>query len=155
MKLCHPLRLTRIHHQKRWGGGRCDLGLQLTEFLYSHCSAFAFLVSGWHCRRLIIVAKKRFSVIQFETSYAYCVFVSAGVAVLSTFISVMAVNWLGLYNKASAEKASKMLLLHMVQLGLSLCSAVNCSNLFCVSKKCSRVVVGHIHAAVMLSFLNV
>ncbi|XP_051250716.1 odorant receptor 131-2-like [Dicentrarchus labrax] len=67
------------------------------------------------------------------------VFASAGVAVISSYIGVVIAARSASTDKASARKARNTLLLHLVQLGLSLSSTIHDPLLFSISKNLGRV----------------
>lgn len=62
--------------------------------------------------------------LSFKESLTYFLFVSAGLVVIFSYISVMVVARSASTDKPSAQKARNTLLLHLVQLGLSLCSTI-------------------------------
>ncbi|XP_029375554.1 odorant receptor 131-2-like [Echeneis naucrates] len=80
--------------------------LQMTDF----CSAVAMLLGP--------LAD------DYDKAYTCILFVSAGVAIISSYIGVMVAARLASADKSSASKARNTLLLHLVQLGLSLSSTI-------------------------------
>ncbi|XP_075958648.1 odorant receptor 131-2-like [Anarhichas minor] len=60
----------------------------------------------------------------YDKGYTYFLFVSASVVIISTYIGVMIAARSASTDKASARKARNTLLLHVVQLGLSLSSTI-------------------------------
>ncbi|KAG8008387.1 Olfactory receptor 7A17 [Nibea albiflora] len=76
----------------------------------------------------------------YEKAYTGFVFVSAGVAVTCSYVGVMVAARSASTDKASARKARKTLLLHMVQLGLSLSSTVRDPLLFSISQFLDRII---------------
>ncbi|XP_037605058.1 odorant receptor 131-2-like [Sebastes umbrosus] len=76
----------------------------------------------------------------YDKAYTYFLFVSAGLAVISSYIGVMIAARSASTNKASAQKARNTLLLHLVQLGLSLLSTIHHSFLVAMSKIVTRIV---------------
>ncbi|XP_037605066.1 odorant receptor 131-2-like [Sebastes umbrosus] len=70
----------------------------------------------------------------YDKAFAYFLFVSAGVAVTSSYIGVIIAARSASTDKASAHKAHNTLLLHMVQLGLSLSSTIHNHLLIAISK---------------------
>ncbi len=66
-------------------------------------------------------------------------FVLAGVAVCFSYIGVLIAARSASTDKASARKARNTLLLHLVQLGLSLSSTVHSPLLFSISKHTNRI----------------
>ncbi|XP_044077214.1 odorant receptor 131-2-like [Siniperca chuatsi] len=77
----------------------------------------------------------------YDKAYTCFLFVSAGVAVTSSYIGVMIAARSASTDKASARKARNTLLLHLLQLGLSLSSTMNNSLLIAISEIASRVVL--------------
>ncbi|XP_044077211.1 odorant receptor 131-2-like [Siniperca chuatsi] len=77
----------------------------------------------------------------YDKAYTCFLFVSAGVAVTSSYIGVMIAARSASTDKASARKARNTLLLHLVQLGLSLSSTMNSPLLTAISEIASRVVL--------------
>uniref|UniRef100_A0A3B4VPT1 Olfactory receptor-like protein OLF4 n=2 Tax=Seriola dumerili TaxID=41447 RepID=A0A3B4VPT1_SERDU len=63
----------------------------------------------------------------YDKAYTYFLFVSATVAIISSYIGVMVAARSASADKASAHKARNTLLLHLVQLGLSLFSTMHTS----------------------------
>ncbi|XP_027129579.1 odorant receptor 131-2-like [Larimichthys crocea] len=77
----------------------------------------------------------------YEKAYTGFVFVSAGVAVTCSYVGVMVAARSASTDKASAHKARNTLLLHMVQLGLSLLSTMHSFMIVSLSKTLSRLVI--------------
>ncbi len=77
----------------------------------------------------------------YDKAYTYFLFVSAGVAVSCSYIGVMVAARSASTDKVSACKARNTLLLHLVQLGLSLSSTMHNSFLVAVSKIVTKTVL--------------
>ncbi|XP_044077209.1 odorant receptor 131-2-like [Siniperca chuatsi] len=77
----------------------------------------------------------------YDKAYTCFLFVSAGMAITSSYIGVMIAARSASTDKASARKARNTLLLHLVQLGLSLSSTMNNPLLTAISEIASRVVL--------------
>ncbi|XP_070839533.1 odorant receptor 131-2-like [Chaetodon trifascialis] len=77
----------------------------------------------------------------YDKVYTCCLFVSAGVAVTSSYIGVMVAARSASTDKASARKAHNTLLLHLVQLGLSLSSTIYSPLAFAVTKLVDRIII--------------
>ncbi|XP_054482264.1 odorant receptor 131-2-like [Anoplopoma fimbria] len=75
----------------------------------------------------------------YDKGYTYFLFGSAGVAITSTYIAVMIAARSASTDKASAQKARNTLLLHLVQLGLSLSSTLHNLLLVTFSKTFTRI----------------
>ncbi|XP_044077218.1 odorant receptor 131-2-like [Siniperca chuatsi] len=73
-------------------------------------------------------------------AYTYFLFVSAGVVIASSYIGVMIAARSASTDKASARKARNTLLLHLVQLGLSLSSSIHNSLLIAISEVLDRII---------------
>lgn len=80
----------------------------------------------------------------YDKAYTYFLFVSAGVAVSCSYIGVMVAARSASTDKVSACKARNTLLLHLVQLGLSLSSNMQNSFLVAISKIVTRTVLQRI-----------
>ncbi|KAK2827958.1 hypothetical protein Q5P01_018992 [Channa striata] len=77
----------------------------------------------------------------YDKAYTAFVFLSAGVAVIFSHIGVTVAARSASTNKASARKARNTLLLHVMQLGLSLSSTVHNAVLVAISKVFTRTVL--------------
>ncbi|KAM9348515.1 odorant receptor 131-2-like [Symphorus nematophorus] len=77
----------------------------------------------------------------YDKGYTCFLFISAGVLITSSYIGVMIAARSASTDKASARKARNTLLLHLVQLGLSLLSTMHNSFLIAISKVVTRLVL--------------
>ncbi|XP_076607096.1 odorant receptor 131-2-like [Chaetodon auriga] len=77
----------------------------------------------------------------YDQVYTCCLFVSAGVAVTSSYIGVMVAARSASTDKASARKARNTLLLHLVQLFLSLSSTIHSPLVFAITKVVDRITI--------------
>ncbi|XP_076607105.1 odorant receptor 131-2-like [Chaetodon auriga] len=77
----------------------------------------------------------------YDKAYTGFLFVSAGVAVISSYIGVIVAARSASTDKASAYKARNTLLLHLVQLCLSLCSTFYSPILIALSRTVTRIVL--------------
>ncbi|XP_051250715.1 odorant receptor 131-2-like [Dicentrarchus labrax] len=77
----------------------------------------------------------------YDKAYTGFVFTSAGVAVIFSYISVMIAARSASTDKASALKARNTLLLHLVQLGLTLLSTLHASIVVSLSKTLQRLII--------------
>ncbi|XP_063759764.1 odorant receptor 131-2-like [Eleginops maclovinus] len=75
----------------------------------------------------------------YDKAYNYFVFVSSGVAVICSYIGVIIAARSASTDKASARKARKTLLLHLVQLGLCLLSTVHNPLIEAIAKVTDRL----------------
>ncbi|KAM7397458.1 hypothetical protein PAMA_005649 [Pampus argenteus] len=75
----------------------------------------------------------------YEKAYTYCLFVSAGIVVSCSYVGVMVAARSAATDQDSAVKARKTLLLHLVQLGLSLSSTLHNLLLIAISKIIDRI----------------
>ncbi|XP_041808755.1 odorant receptor 131-2-like [Chelmon rostratus] len=80
--------------------------------------------------------------------FTYFLFILACVAIISSYIGVMVAARSASTDKASARKARNTLLLHLVQLGLSLSSAIYNPLLVVISKVLHRIVLVRIQIVV-------
>uniref|UniRef100_A0A4W6FBA6 G-protein coupled receptors family 1 profile domain-containing protein n=1 Tax=Lates calcarifer TaxID=8187 RepID=A0A4W6FBA6_LATCA len=85
----------------------------------------------------------------YEKAFTYFLFVSAGVAVICSYIGVMLAARSASTDKASARKARNTLLLHLVQLGLSLSSTIHNQLLLAISKVLERIITVRIQIIVV------
>ena len=76
---------------------------------------------------------------QYEKFFSYFLFLSAGMAISCSYIGVMVAARSASTDKASAQKAHNTLLLHLVQLGLSLSSTIHNPLLYYVSQNMDRI----------------
>ncbi|XP_022600432.1 olfactory receptor 1M1-like [Seriola dumerili] len=84
----------------------------------------------------------------YEKAYTYFLFVLAGMTVTCSYIGVMVAARSASTDKASAKKARNTLLLHLVQLGLSLLSTMHNSLLIAISKTVTRIVIVRVQIVV-------
>nr|XP_046266951.1 odorant receptor 131-2-like [Scatophagus argus] len=89
----------------------------------------------------------------YDKAYTGFLFVSAGVAVTSSYIGVMVAARSASTDKASAQKARNTLLLHVVQLGLSLSSTIHNPMLIAVSRAVTRLVLVRIQNVLYVCFI--
>ncbi|KAM9348510.1 odorant receptor 131-2-like [Symphorus nematophorus] len=80
----------------------------------------------------------------YDKAYTCFVFVSAGVAVTCSYIGVMIAARSASTDKASVHKARNTLLLHLVQLGLTLSSTMHASIVVSLLKTLQRLVIARI-----------
>ncbi|KAM7373875.1 hypothetical protein PAMP_006565 [Pampus punctatissimus] len=84
----------------------------------------------------------------YDKAYTCFLFISAGVTITSSYVGVMVAARLASTNEASAHKARKTLLLHLVQLSLSLSSVMVNPLLTAISEIVSRLIVMYIYCVV-------
>nr|XP_046267482.1 odorant receptor 131-2-like [Scatophagus argus] len=89
----------------------------------------------------------------YDKAYTCFLFVSAGVAVTSSYIGVMVAARSASTDKASAQKARNTLLLHVVQLGLSLSSTIHNPMLIAVSKVLDRFIIVRIQIVIYVCII--
>ncbi|XP_067465285.1 odorant receptor 131-2-like [Thunnus thynnus] len=77
----------------------------------------------------------------YDKAYTCFLFISAGVAVISSYIGVIVAARSASTDKASVRKARNTLLLHLVQLGLSLSSTIHNPLLIAISKTVTRIML--------------
>ncbi|XP_068436657.1 odorant receptor 131-2-like [Clinocottus analis] len=83
---------------------------------------------------------------RYNSAFTYFLFLSASVAVMSSYVGVMIAARSASTDKASARKARNTLLLHVGQLGLSLSSTVYNPLMAAVSTIADRVALLRIHS---------
>ncbi|XP_044077219.1 odorant receptor 131-2-like [Siniperca chuatsi] len=86
-------------------------------------------------------------------AYTYFLFVSAGVVIASSYIGVMIAARSASTDKASARKARNTLLLHLVQLGLSLSSSIHNSLLIAISVILDRIIFVRIQIVIYVCII--
>ncbi|XP_027129583.1 odorant receptor 131-2 [Larimichthys crocea] len=96
-----------------------------------------------YCRREIMFLNPVSDL--YDKVYTYILFCSAGVVVSFSYIGVMVAARSATTDKASAQKASKTLLLHLVQLGLILLSALHTPLIQAISKVVDAITFDRLH----------
>ncbi|XP_062288580.1 odorant receptor 131-2-like [Scomber scombrus] len=89
----------------------------------------------------------------YDKAYACFLFLSAGVTITCSYIGVMIAARSASTNKASAHKTRNTLLLHLVQLCLSLLSAVNDPLIIALSKILDRASIVRIHTILYMCII--
>ncbi|XP_038564594.1 odorant receptor 131-2-like [Micropterus salmoides] len=89
----------------------------------------------------------------YDKAYTCFLFVSAGVAIISSYIGVMIAARSASTDKASVRKARNTLLLHLVQLGLCLSSTVQNSFIVVLSKFLTGVIFVRIRICLYISIV--
>ncbi|XP_022600434.1 olfactory receptor 24-like [Seriola dumerili] len=89
----------------------------------------------------------------YEKTFTYFLFASAGVTVTWSYIGVMLAARSASTDKASAKKARNTLLLHLVQLGLSISSTIHNPLLFSIPKSLDRVTTVRIQIVIYLCII--
>ncbi|XP_073335045.1 odorant receptor 131-2-like [Pagrus major] len=84
----------------------------------------------------------------YDKAYTCFVFILATVAITSSYVGVMVAARSASTDKASAQKARNTLLLHLVQLGLSLSSTIHNPMLIAISKVLNKVLLVRIQIVV-------
>lgn len=79
--------------------------------------------------------------VMYNQLFTSFLFVSASVVLTSSYVGVMVAARSASTNKTSAQKARNTLLLHLVQLGLSLCSFIYSPLLLSLSRTVTRIVL--------------
>ncbi|XP_026183419.1 odorant receptor 131-2-like [Mastacembelus armatus] len=128
--VCYPLRHATIITIRNTGLAICVVWafsllnvlirvLLLINFLFKNMES---LLMKDICSGLFLLLDLKAD--QFDKVYTYLVFTSATVAITSSYIGVIVAARSASTDKASAHKARNTLLLHLVQLGLSLISTM-------------------------------
>ncbi|XP_071361893.1 odorant receptor 131-2-like [Trachinotus anak] len=89
----------------------------------------------------------------YDRASTYFLFVSAGMTVTCSYIGVMVAARSASTDKASAQKAHNTLLLHLVQLGLSLSSTIHNPLLIAISKVLDRIMIVRIHVVLYICII--
>ncbi|XP_042287630.1 odorant receptor 131-2-like [Thunnus thynnus] len=84
----------------------------------------------------------------YDKAHTYSLFISASVAITSSYIGVIVAARSASTNEASANKARNTLLLHLVQLGLSLSSTLHNPFLKAIAKVLDRIVLVRIQIVI-------
>ncbi|CAI5642525.1 unnamed protein product [Oreochromis niloticus] len=90
---------------------------------------------------------------QYDTAFTCLVFVSAGVAVIFSYIGVILAARSASANKALARKARNTLLLNMMQLCLSLCSTINNPLLIALSRTVTMTIFSWVQNVFYVCFI--
>lgn len=77
----------------------------------------------------------------YDRAYTCVVFLSAGAAIIYSFIGVMVAARSASTDKASANKARKTVLLHLIQLGLILSSTMYSTLIIALSRTLERIII--------------
>ncbi|XP_040006919.1 odorant receptor 131-2-like [Xiphias gladius] len=89
----------------------------------------------------------------YDKAFTCFLFVSAGVAITCSYMGVMVAARSASTNRASARKARNTLLLHLVQLGLSLSSTVHTPLLIAISKVLERIIIVRIQTVLYMCII--
>ncbi|KAM4620410.1 odorant receptor 131-2-like [Polymixia lowei] len=90
----------------------------------------------------------------FDKGFMCVVFLSVGLIIVCSYIGVIAAARAASSDKESASKARKTVLLHLVQLGLSLSSTLVSTILSAVQGKVDRITIVRIHYVLFLCLVN-
>ncbi|XP_045896527.1 odorant receptor 131-2-like [Micropterus dolomieu] len=102
------------------------------------------------CNTLVMFLGKRSA--DYDKAYTCFLFVSASVAIISSYIGVMIAARSASTDKASVRKARNTLLLHLVQLGLSLSSTAHNSFIVVLAKLLTGVIFVRIRIVLYVCF---
>ena len=107
---------------------------------------------GMTCSKEVIFHLKIFS--EFENGFVCAEFVSVGIIIICSYVGVIIAAKSASTDKASANKARKTVLLHMIQLCLSLCSTLVVTILTGLSRKVDRRTIIDIRFALFVCLIN-
>ncbi|KAK0131226.1 Odorant receptor 131-2 [Merluccius polli] len=107
---------------------------------------------GMTCSKEAIFQLKIFS--EFESGFVCAEFVSVGIIIICSYVGVIIAAKSASTDKASANKARKTVLLHMIQLCLSLCSTLVTTILTGLSGKVDRLTFIDIRFALFVCLIN-
>ncbi|XP_075957629.1 odorant receptor 131-2-like [Anarhichas minor] len=157
--VCYPLRHTTIITMSNtavaiiavWGFGSLNILTRVILLLDFPFEELESLQMTDFCGSYIILLGPMSDL--YNKGYTYFLFVSAGVVVISTYIGVIIAARSASTDKASARKARNTLLLHVVQLGLSLSSFMYSFFLVAVSKVVTRITLVRIRNVCYVFFI--
>ncbi|XP_075887390.1 odorant receptor 131-2-like [Nelusetta ayraudi] len=152
--VCYPLRHTSIITIRNtgaaivmiWAFGFLNAFVQVVLMLKVSLSKGITLKTSDYCGKESILQDPVFNL--FRKCYTYFWNVLTAVVITSTYIGVMVAAWSASTDKVSAQKARTTLMLHMVQLSISLCSPLYDPVVFRLSKHLTRTIFIRIHVAV-------
>lgn len=144
--VCYPLRHTSIVTIRNtnaaivmiWLVGFQNATVQVSLLVKVALSKGIMLKLSDFCGRELIFTDTDFNL--FKKSYTYFWYVLVAVIIFSTYFGVMKAAWSTLANKGASQNAGKTLLLHMVQLGISLCTPVYEPVVFLLFKNLNRFI---------------
>ncbi|XP_071769125.2 odorant receptor 131-2-like [Centroberyx gerrardi] len=90
----------------------------------------------------------------FEKGFMCVVFVSVGTVIVCSYIGVIVTARSASSDKASASKARKTVLLHLIQLGLTLASTLHTTIFTALHGRVDRVTLVRIHYVLFLCLIN-
>ncbi|XP_071374693.1 odorant receptor 131-2-like [Centroberyx affinis] len=90
----------------------------------------------------------------FEKGFMCVVFVSVGIVIICSYIAVIVTARSASSDKASASKARKTVLLHLIQLGLTLASTLCSTILAALHGRVDRVTIVRIHYVLFICLIN-
>ncbi|KAM7397457.1 hypothetical protein PAMA_005648 [Pampus argenteus] len=143
--VCYPLRHATIITKRNTGVAICviwtisslNVLTQVLLMINSHVEDTVSLQMKDFCGKESIFLDQISDL--YDKAYTYCLFVSAGIVVSCSYIGVMVAARSASTDRDSAVKARKTLLLHLVQLGLSLSSTLHNLLLIAISKIIDRI----------------
>ncbi|XP_075888284.1 odorant receptor 131-2-like [Nelusetta ayraudi] len=151
--VCYPLRHTSIITIRNtgaaivmiWAFGFLNAFVQVVLLLKASLSKGITLKTSDYCGKERIFPDPNLNL--FKTMYIYFWYILAAVIISSTYVGVMVAAWSTSTDKISAQKAGKTLMLHMVQLSISLCVPIHYPIVFLLSKHLNRTIVVRIQGA--------
>ncbi|XP_030216955.1 odorant receptor 131-2-like [Gadus morhua] len=133
------------------------MSMLCTETNIFQLKIFSEFESGFVCLMGIICAKstlfqlKIFS--EFESGFVCAEFVSVGLIIILSYVGVMVAAKAASTDRLSANKASKTVLLHMIQLGLSLSSSLVSTILTGLHGKVDVITFRHLRFSLFVCFI--
>ena len=145
VSVCYPLRHATIITIRNTGVAICVVWIfSLLNVLIRICLLLNFIFEELqslqmtdYCSDIAMILGPLSDL--YDRIYTCFVFILASVAITCSYVGVMVAARSASTDKASAQKARKTLLLHLVQLGLSLSSTIHNPMLIAISKVVKRI----------------
>lgn len=151
--VCHPLRHAAMITIRTTGVAICVVwAIGLLNVVTRVLLLFRFVSENLHSLQMLDVCSESVMVAepvtkQYNKFYTYFIFSLATVTITFSYIGVMVAARLASTNKASARKAHNTLLLHLVQLALTLSSTIHSTVVQSVSNVFQWVVIARLKIA--------
>ena len=157
--VCYPLRHTTIITIRNtevaiivvWAFSALSILTRVTLLLNLQFEKLQSLQMKYFCGKESILLDPMLDL--YDTSITYCLFGSTGVAVSCSYIGVIIAARSASTDKASARKVRNTLLLHLVQVGLSLSSTIHNPMLIAISKVLDRIILVYIQIVFYVCFI--
>ncbi|XP_071362608.1 odorant receptor 131-2-like [Trachinotus anak] len=149
--VCYPLRHATIFTVRStgtaialvWAISFIHILIRIFMLLYVFTKIYLNLHMNGFCSKEAIFFAPIFN--EFEEAYASTVFLSAGIAIIASYIGVALVARSASTNTASARKALQTLLLHLIQLSLILTSTMFSVIIGAISRTVGRLALMRVY----------